>query len=862
MRVQRPRYWRCLFVLAAAIHLNAQQSLSELGPACDLPAEVGASVSVLSPADAYGAAGAWFAQHAQSKCAMKAFELSIRLDPKTWQSEYNLALLQISAGSIAEAERHLRHVVSAMPELVPARNALSVTLRRLNRPKEAEIELRQGLKIKSDSPELLSSLADLLASENRYSAAIEYWTRASQLDPANSQIKLSLAIALNENNQSQKAIDLLRALIAAQPDLAVAHFNLGTIYARQSNYRLAAEQFREGLKLDPGDDVDRLSLAKSLVLLGENQEASDILPAYIAHHEGDFEGHYLLGDAYRGLADYAKAEPELRAALKLNPDHSDLNYNLGFVLAHTGRSREALPLFQKAISLDPEAQSPRFAMAAALQSLGQGDRAQDIYSQLREDKQKGVRKDQASTQSNLANQFLQNNQPLKAAEIYRQMIQLDPGNARTYYNLALALDQAGDKQAERSALNDAIRFDPKLAKALNQLGFLELSEGNLSEAERRLKAATDLDPQFAEAQANLGVLYGRRGELAKAEQCFRSAVENDAHFARAYTNLALILAQQGRFTEAEAQARQAVNLDSSDAGAFTALGMIQTRLRKGSDAVASFRRAVRTQPDNPDFHLNLGIALADRYDLDGALAEFSETVRLAPQSAIGYYNRGRVLVDKHRFIEGEADLQRAIQLPGAPPDALYLLAIALRQQGQIERSYSVAEKLITLDGQSAKAYFLLGQDLMSLNRETDAINAWRKAAEIDPNRTEVLYRLSQALRKTDTAEANRYAEQLRNHLKQSQALSEADTLGNLALSAAERHDFGQAISQLEEALTVCGDCHDKADLYKDLGLIFCQSGDLEHAELQLKKALLLKPQDPEIMSALTLVSNDERARPR
>ncbi len=862
MEVRRPRYRRCVLLFVAAIHLKAGLNLPELGGGCGLPADVSHNLSSLSPADAYGAAGAWFAQHGQSTCATKAFQVSIRLDPKAWQAEYNLALLEISGANFAEAERHLRHVVSTMPKLVLPRNALAFTLRRLDRPQDAEEELRSGLKENPESRELLSSLADLLSSEGRYSAAIEFWTHASQLEPSNNDIKLSLAISLSENKETEEAVALLKALMAAQPDLEAAHVDLGTIYARQSNYRLAAEEFRQALRLDPRDDVARLSLGRSLILLGGNQEAAEILPAYIAHHNGDFQGHYLLGSAYRGLGDYVKAEPELRAALKLNAEHSDLNYNLGFVLAHTGRAREALVFFRKAINLDPGAEPPKFAMATALRTLGEEDQAQQVYRELREHKDLGVRKDQASARSNLANQLLHENQPLKAAEIYRQMIQLDGGDARTYYNLALALDQAGDKQGERSALNEAIRLDPGLAKVQNQLGFLDLSEGNLPEAEKRLRAAVDLDPQFAEAQANLGVLYGRKGQLDKAEQYLRSAVDNDRHFARAYTNLALILARQGRSTEAEVAAGRAVMLDPADAGAFTALGMIQARARKGAEAVASFRRAVQIQPKNPEFHLNLGIALADRFDLDGALEEFSETVRLDPQSGIGYYNRGRVLVDKRRFAEAERDLQTATQMPSAPLDALYLLAIALRQQAQIERSYSVAEKLVGLDRRSAKAYYLLGQDLMSLNKEAEAVDAWRKAAEIDPNRTEVLYRLSQTLRKTDTAAANRYAEQLREKLKLSQSLSEADTLGNLALSAAERHDFGQAISQLEQALKICGDCHDKGDLYKDLGLVLCQSGDLEAAKIQLDKALTLKPDDAEIASALTVVSSRGRESPK
>ena len=56
-----------------------------------------------------------------------------------------------------------------------------------------------------------------------------------------------------------------------------------------------------------------------------------------------------------------------------------------------------------------------------------------------------------------------------AVQAYEEALKLDPNNAKTYYNLALALDKVGDLK-RASALEKSIQLDPKLALTQNQLG--------------------------------------------------------------------------------------------------------------------------------------------------------------------------------------------------------------------------------------------------------------------------------------------------------------------------------------------------------------------------------------------------------
>ncbi len=52
---------------------------------------------------------------------------------------------------------------------------------------------------------------------------------------------------------------------------------------------------------------------------------------------------------YYGRQDYGKSEADLRKALDLDPGNLEILYALGLTLSASGRSQEALPVFEQAV---------------------------------------------------------------------------------------------------------------------------------------------------------------------------------------------------------------------------------------------------------------------------------------------------------------------------------------------------------------------------------------------------------------------------------------------------------------------------------------------------------------------------------
>jgi tetratricopeptide (TPR) repeat protein len=132
--------------------------------------------------------------------------------------------------------------------------------------------------------------------------------------------------------------------------------------------------------------------------------------------------------------------------------------------------------------------------------------------------------------------------------------------------------------------------------------------------------------------------------------------------------------------------------------------------------------------------------------------------------------------------------------------------------------------------------------------------AWRNAIAVDPNFTQALFSLARALQSTDQAESEQFMTRYNFVQKERRILDRADSLANNGIEAESAHDWPEAVRQLQEAIAACGDCRAKADLHRKLGIIDCQSGDLDKGEKELLAAKALNPDDPVTQAALALIA--------
>ena len=818
-------------------------------PVCKGPAALEQTLASHPSPGAYEALGTWYATQRQFSCATSAFESAIRLDPNSWQSHYDDGVALLSSGKFSRAAEQLRTASGLKPDSEQILLPLGAALSGLDKQDEAVDVFQSVLKTDPQSVKALDGLTKALIAEKRYNVAIEELKKA----PPDEVLQVNLAVAYLNNGDTEDALKTVSAIVKEHPDYAQAQFNLGAVLSRQDRFNEAAQAFKEAMRLDPSNDVTRLTYVKTLEVLAQFETAAPIIRDYLRRHPHDFDALYYTGVIEKGLGNNAEAEKTLREAVAIKPDNFDARYNLGFTLAHLGRPAEAKLQLEAALRLSPDSIKARFQLGTVLRALGQKDEAAHELNAVQEAKQTGMKQTSAAVKASQANEDLQSGDPQKAIALYREAIAEDPTDAKMYYNLALALDRIPDYSGEREALEKAVQLDSQLALPHNQLGLIDFQENHGEAAEKQFKEAIALDPQYAEAQNNLGVLYGQLGKNAEAEQLFRQATENNPQYGQAFANLGLTLASESRYADAGQVLARAVQLDPKNTGALSAYGMVLVRLNQANEALILFRKVTELDPKSPGAHLNLGIALADQVNLNGAVEEFSEAVRLDPNNAVAHYNKGRALLDLRRNRDAKPELEAATRLDPVSADSWYLLGLIARQEGDSSAAIPLFEKALTSNPDNAQALFMLGQEFLHKGDEAGAIKQWRKAIELRPQYDEAYYSLSRLLMKSNPEEAKRLQSRFQEMMEQQHMTDRAQMLGNFALTSAAAHDWPQAVTQLKEAIDACGQCSALPHLHKDLGLIYCHSGDFRNGKTELLEAQKLSPDDEDVKNALRLL---------
>jgi superkiller protein 3 len=301
--------------------------------------------------DTLGAAGA-------PNEAVAVYRAAQRLHQDDWLLNLGLAawLLKVDPPQPEEAVRFYTAAAALRPEDVPARHGLANTLEEdLGRTREALGLYRELLTLEPDDAHLHWHRGRALFVLEETEAAIEVYRAALNIDPDSALAWHSLGIALGETDA---AIEAYRAAVNIDPDSALAWHALGKTLLLMGQYEEALAPLEEAIYLYPEPENFETLVVLGAVLvqtgniegaLAVNAEARRIRPE-------DWMANNNLGSMLRAQGDDAEAVGAFRDALRFAPAesrHLGL-YNLGLVLFATGEVQAAITAYREALGLSPE----------------------------------------------------------------------------------------------------------------------------------------------------------------------------------------------------------------------------------------------------------------------------------------------------------------------------------------------------------------------------------------------------------------------------------------------------------------------------------------------------------------------------
>jgi len=408
---------------------------------------------------------------------------------------------------------------------------------------------------------------------------------------------------------------------------------------------------------------------------------------------------------------YGQALHLLEPMLKQYPANAQLWTMQGVAYEGSGRKKEALASFRRALKIAPD-DIPALQKAAQIEYDAGDPQGIPIIEHLLR-----LRPEDRTSHGMLAVlEYQQGNCDAAAAHFEKAAPLFDSQLPALHaYGTCLVklkrFDKAEDVFERTLELNAGDRQERMIAAAVHQMA--HQPQRAIDVLEPLLKAG-----QNAASLELASAAYEDLHDTDKAVDALRQAILLDPHNVNLYVDFAALSATHQSFQVGIDAVNDGINLEPKAAPLYFARGVLYVQLADYDKAQADFEKAYELDPNQSLSVAAQGLAAAQR-DLSQALKGVQEKLARRPDDPILLYMQADILVQ-----EG-AD-------PGSP---------------DFETAMRSAKRAVMLRPALGPAHGVLAKLYLQAGQYAEAAGQCRKALEIDPKDQTSLYHLIQAERK-------------------------------------------------------------------------------------------------------------------
>jgi tetratricopeptide (TPR) repeat protein len=213
------------------------------------------------------------------------------------------------------------------------------------------------------------------------------------------------------------------------------------------------------------------------------------------------------------------------------------------------------------------------------------------------------------------------------------------------------------------------------------------------------------------------------------------------------------------YAEAADKFEAAVAADPGYALAWYSLASVRRRMNQCTGAIAAYRRYSTLEPDKSEPYYGLGLCLRETGDRPGAIEALKHYVAIEKQPSSRWVENARAILTELGAAAAPAAAATAGTASAAPeakPGAKAASAgsplaeaQALRDHGQIDGAIAKYQQAIAADPKHMPSRAALGELLLKVHRDDEAIEVFRAALDKNPTFAAALYDLAFALRVRD-----------------------------------------------------------------------------------------------------------------
>jgi len=534
-------------------------------------------------------------------------------------------------GRNGEAEQETERVISSDPKDLNARASMATLYIAEGKKKEAEALLTQVKRDFSDNPDGYRMLGDYYFEQGNIDRALAEYASLHNAHPKDlvvSKHYIQLLLLMNRVDEADKlneallsskvkddealvfrgavqlrrgkvndAVQTLQSVVVKNPNLAVAHYQLGLALSKQGELNRAAGEWQQAVRLQPMmTDAYRALAAVSLRkgdMAGLAQYASEI----IRREPASTDGYAFRAGSLMAQGRLPEAEADARKAIEVAPE-SPVGYaEMGSLNFAEQKLPAAENWYEQALGHDPN----------SLDAL-----------------------------EGLTNLYLSQKQPDKAIARINAQIERTPSNSAFYYVLGVAENSKGDLPAAETALKKSVELNKNDADAIVKLGQVQAAMGNPDQALATWSQGARENPQEAAFYiASAGVYVGKR-DLERATSAYEMALKLRPEDPGVANNLAYALLETNGDLDRALELAQSARRGMPDSPEVAdTLGLALYRKGVYESAIGMFEEAIKLaaknkQGENPTYHYQLAMAYTKAEKPALARQHFDQVQKIDP----------------------------------------------------------------------------------------------------------------------------------------------------------------------------------------------------------------------------------------
>ena len=473
--------------------------------------------------------------------ALESYRKALALDPANTDLAIKVAYDYLRRGETAEAISVLKDAVKAAPKETAPYLALSATyLRHLHKPELATKYAQSAIEMAPKSFAPYEALWEVYLSGGQTTKAEQVLEKAARSKSEDASFWLSLAELCSRNVLRDSGASLTEAELQrvgrllekaatfGERDPAVLS-KVGDLYVLTRQTSKALPFYRKVVELRPSYPQIREKLAGCLIEAGQMHAATEVIEDLVELNPLSIAAYDQLTQLYLKVGNHQKALASAKQALLIEPQLLPRHLQVIDLLFKQKEYEDASSALEEARKRFPKAGLLTYYHAVALSQIKHHEEAMRAFEK--------ALVEAGNSQPDMLNADFyfdygaaaeQAGQYVKASELFRKSIELDPDNAARSYNYLgyMWVERSENLEEASQLIRRALELDPGNGAYVDSLGWLYFKQGKFQEALTELLRAAELLPEAdAVVFEHIGDAYDKLGKNAEAVLYWQKALQ-------------------------------------------------------------------------------------------------------------------------------------------------------------------------------------------------------------------------------------------------------------------------------------------------------------------------------------------------